>query len=124
MSGHDERCWGVDGWCRGCLGVCSQGSSSTRVLGDREMLISIQNAESKSRTWAFILLGALSAALLCAGVLRHYWDIYIHRTVRGISFIFVGIDALGDVFSLASVCESSWFPIPCIPFRASGESKG
>ena len=66
-----------------------------------------QDAQSHSRSWAFILLGVLSAVLLCAGVLRHYWDIYIHRTVRGISFIFVGIDALGDVFSLASVCEFS-----------------
>jgi len=69
------------------------------------VLTTSQNAESRSRNWAFILLGVLSAVLLCAGVLRHYWDIYIHCTVRGISFIFVGIDALGDIFSLASVCK-------------------
>lgn len=50
-------------------------------------------------------MGVVSTVLLSAGVLRHYWDIYIHRTVRGISFIFVGIDAAGDVFSLVSVCE-------------------
>lgn len=49
------------------------------------------------------LMAVLSAVLLAAGVLRHYWDIWVHRTVRGISFTFVGIDALGDVFSLASV---------------------
>ena len=49
-------------------------------------------------------MGVLSTVLLSAGVLRHYWDIYIHHTVRGISFIFVGIDAAGDVFSLVSVC--------------------
>lgn len=57
-------------------------------------------------------MGVLSAVLLSAGVLRHYYDIYIHRTVRGISFIFVGIDAAGDVFSLVSVCKcdsSSWY---------------
>jgi hypothetical protein len=48
-------------------------------------------------------MAVLSAALLAAGVLRHYWDIYVHRTVRGISFLFVGIDAAGDVFSLVSV---------------------
>ncbi|EDO02081.1 hypothetical protein SS1G_04557 [Sclerotinia sclerotiorum 1980 UF-70] len=52
--------------------------------------------------WPVILMGVLSAVLLSAGVLRHYYDIYIHRTVRGISFIFVGIDAAGDVFSLVS----------------------
>ncbi|KAH8749978.1 G protein-like protein-coupled receptor : PQ-loop [Hyaloscypha finlandica] len=49
------------------------------------------------------LLGVISTILLSAGVLRHYYDIYIHRTVRGISFIFVAIDAAGDVFSLISV---------------------
>lgn len=48
-------------------------------------------------------MAVLSAVLLTAGVLRHYWDIYVHRTVRGISFLFVGIDAAGDVFSLVSV---------------------
>ncbi|KAB8069593.1 hypothetical protein BDV29DRAFT_194742 [Aspergillus leporis] len=60
-----------------------------------------------------VVLGALEVALVFAlqaakrpGVLRHYWDIYIHRTVRGISFISVGIDAAGDLFSLISVlCE-------------------
>lgn len=58
-------------------------------------------------------MGVLSAVLLSAGVLRHYYDIYIHRTVRGISFIFVGIDAAGDVFSLVSVCK---YIIPYRPF--------
>lgn len=48
-------------------------------------------------------MGVLSTVLLSAGVLRHYYDIYIHRTVRGISFLFVGIDAAGDVFSLVSI---------------------
>ncbi|KLU89544.1 hypothetical protein MAPG_08515 [Magnaporthiopsis poae ATCC 64411] len=55
------------------------------------------------RTWPSTLMAVLSAVLLAAGVLRHYWDIYRHRSVRGISFLFVGIDAAGDVFSLASV---------------------
>lgn len=54
-------------------------------------------------TWPRTLMAVLAAALLAAGVLRHYWDIWIHRTVRGISFLFVGIDAAGDLFSLASV---------------------
>ncbi|KAL8313092.1 hypothetical protein RB593_007349 [Gaeumannomyces tritici] len=54
-------------------------------------------------TWPSTLMAVLSAVLLAAGVLRHYWDIYRHRSVRGISFLFVGIDAAGDVFSLASV---------------------
>jgi hypothetical protein len=53
------------------------------------------------------LMGVVSTVLLSAGVLRHYYDIYVHQTVRGISFIFVGIDAAGDVFSLVSVCGVS-----------------
>lgn len=48
-------------------------------------------------------MAVLAAVLLAAGVGRHYLDIYIYRTVRGISFIFVGLDALGDMFSLLSV---------------------
>ena len=48
-------------------------------------------------------MAVLAAVLLAAGVLRHYWDIATHRTVRGISFIFVGIDAAGDLFSLISI---------------------
>ena len=57
-------------------------------------------------------MAVLSACFLAAGVLRHYWDIYKHRTVRGISFIFVGIDAAGDLFSLVSVCGSKLFALP------------
>ena len=53
--------------------------------------------------WPVVLMGALSAFLLCAGVGRHYIDIWKERTVRGISFIFVAIDAMGDLTSLISV---------------------
>ena len=65
----------------------------------------MQEAIKRGRRWPVTLMGIFSTVLLSAGVLRHYWDIYIHRTVRGISFIFVGIDAAGDVFSLISVSE-------------------
>ncbi|CZT12812.1 related to Integral membrane protein [Rhynchosporium graminicola] len=57
----------------------------------------------KDGDWPVIMTGAIATILLSAGVLRHYWDVYIHLTVRGISFIFVGIDAAGDVFSLVSI---------------------
>ncbi len=65
-----------------------------------------QSALQADRRWPITLMGVISTVLLSAGVLRHYYDIYVHRTVRGISFIFVGIDAAGDVFSLISVCKS------------------
>ena len=57
-------------------------------------------------------MAILAAVFLALGVLRHYWDIYTHRTVRGISFIFVGIDAAGDLFSLISVCIVP--SVPCL----------
>lgn len=68
------------------------------------LIFALRAAHSSHLTWPDTLMASLSAALLAAGVLRHYWDIYIHRSVRGISFIFVGIDAAGDLFSLISVC--------------------
>ncbi|KAK0622827.1 PQ loop repeat-domain-containing protein [Immersiella caudata] len=68
------------------------------------LIISLRLAKSRhNTTWPMTLMAVLSAVLLAAGVLRHYFDIYKHRTVRGISFLFVGIDAAGDVFSLASL---------------------
>ena len=68
------------------------------------LIFALQAAKRHELKWPIILMAALSASLLAAGVLRHYWDIYVHRTVRGISFLFVGIDAAGDLFSLVSIC--------------------
>ncbi|KAL7951245.1 PQ loop repeat domain-containing protein [Trichoderma barbatum] len=67
------------------------------------LIFALRVAHSSHLTWPDTLLASLSAAFLAAGVLTHYWDIYVHRSVRGISFIFVGIDAGGDLFSLISV---------------------
>ncbi|KAK7529516.1 PQ loop repeat-domain-containing protein [Phyllosticta citribraziliensis] len=60
-----------------------------------------------TQTWPLPTLAALSALLLALGVGRHYIDIYQHRSVRGISFLFVGIDAAGDVFSALSIVFQS-----------------
>ncbi|KAH8650628.1 PQ loop repeat protein [Tricladium varicosporioides] len=67
------------------------------------LVFALRAGVKKDRHWPVVLMGVVSTLLLSAGVLRHYYDIYVHRTVRGISFIFVGIDAAGDVFSLVSV---------------------
>jgi len=67
------------------------------------LTFALNEAVGQDRHWPVTLMGVLSTVLLSAGVLRHYWDIYVHRTVRGISFIFVAIDAAGDVASLISV---------------------
>ncbi|RWQ95823.1 PQ loop repeat-domain-containing protein [Paecilomyces variotii] len=75
------------------------------VLGGIEvaLIFALLAARNNDLRWPIVLMAVLSAAFLAAGVLTHYWDIYVHRTVRGISFIFVGIDAAGDLFSLVSV---------------------
>jgi hypothetical protein len=67
------------------------------------LIVALRIAQERNIHWPLVLMAVLSAALLAAGVLRHYLDIYLHRTVRGISFLFIGIDAAGDLFSLASV---------------------
>jgi hypothetical protein len=67
------------------------------------LIVSLRISKSRHIDWPMTLMAVLSAIFLAAGVLCHYWDIWKHRTVRGISFIFVFIDALGDVFSLVSV---------------------
>lgn len=70
------------------------------------LIIALRIAQDRKLQWPLSLMAVLSAALLAAGVLRHYLDIYLHRTVRGISFLFVGIDAAGDLFSLMSVLSN------------------
>ncbi|KAH8174299.1 PQ loop repeat protein [Sarocladium implicatum] len=67
------------------------------------LIVGLGILKDRGVEWPMTSMAVLSAVLLAAGVLRHYWDIWVHRTVRGISFTFVGIDALGDVFSLVSV---------------------
>lgn len=55
-----------------------------------------------------ILAMAILAALgLSFGVLRHYYDIYVYKTVRGIAWAFVALDAAGDLTSLLAVTIKS-----------------
>ncbi len=67
------------------------------------LIYALRSGRQHAVEWPIALMAVLSACFLCAGVLRHYWDIYKERTVRGISFLFVGIDAMGDLTSLISV---------------------
>jgi hypothetical protein len=68
------------------------------------LIFGLRQAKNRHIEWPTTFMAVLSACLLSAGVLRHYWDIYKEKTVRGISFLFVGIDAMGDLTSLISVC--------------------
>ncbi|KIW46170.1 uncharacterized protein PV06_01857 [Exophiala oligosperma] len=67
------------------------------------LVFALRRAKQNHAEWPITFMAVLSACFLSAGVLRHYWDIYKERTVRGISFIFVAIDAMGDLTSLISV---------------------
>ncbi|KAF2211215.1 hypothetical protein CERZMDRAFT_43645 [Cercospora zeae-maydis SCOH1-5] len=75
------------------------------IMGGIELglIFAMRHAAARGLDWPLTLMAVLAALLLALGVLRHYWDIYVHRTVRGISFIFVGIDAAGDLVSIISV---------------------
>ncbi|KAL1311563.1 hypothetical protein AAFC00_001681 [Neodothiora populina] len=67
------------------------------------LIFALRHGESRGVHWPTILMAVLAALFLALGVLRHYRDVYVHRTVRGISFIFCGIDALGDLTSLLAL---------------------
>ncbi|TIA36131.1 PQ loop repeat protein [Aureobasidium pullulans] len=67
------------------------------------LIFALRIGEQKGVQWPRTLMAVLAALFLALGVLAHYWDIYTHRTVRGISFTFCFIDALGDLTSLISV---------------------
>ena len=53
--------------------------------------------------WPLTLMAVLAATFLALGVLEQYLAIWKNRSVEGISFLFCGIDALGDVTSIISV---------------------
>jgi hypothetical protein len=52
-----------------------------------------------------LAMAILAAVGLSLGVLRHYYDVAVNRTVRGISWAFVALDAAGDLTSLLAVSE-------------------
>ena len=92
------RGWGW-GKCIAYTGAIGASMGAVEVA----LIFALREGMSNGTLWPVTFMAVLAAALLAAGVLRHYWDIYRHRTVRGISFIFVGIDAAGDLFSLISI---------------------
>ncbi|KAK3716499.1 hypothetical protein LTR37_006395 [Vermiconidia calcicola] len=57
--------------------------------------------------WPLTLMAVLAALLLALGVIEQYIAIYKNGSVHGISFLFCGIDALGDVTSIISVIFES-----------------
>lgn len=75
------------------------------VMGGVEVALyfAVQVAAQRSINWPLTLMAVLAAVFLGLGVLEQYLAIWKHRNVDGISFLFCGIDALGDVTSIISV---------------------
>ncbi|KAG9564378.1 PQ loop repeat protein, partial [Aureobasidium melanogenum] len=67
------------------------------------LIFALRHGLHQNIHWPQTLMAVLAALFLACGVLAHYWDIYTHKTVRGISFTFCFIDAMGDLTSLISV---------------------
>jgi len=68
------------------------------------LIFALRNGLQNGTTWPLTLMAVLAALFLALGVLEQYLAVYKSRSVRGISFLFCGIDALGDVTSIVSVC--------------------
>lgn len=65
------------------------------------------NTSQQDQQRIILSMAILAALGLSFGVLRHYYDIYIHKTVRGIAWSFVALDAAGDLTSLLAVTIKS-----------------
>jgi len=83
--------------------------AALQLAGILPFMLTRDDASGSAPDGYLSAMAILSAVGLGLGVLRHYWDIYTHRSVRGISFIFVALDAAGDVTSLLSVGELVWW---------------
>lgn len=72
------------------------------------LYFALREARRRELEWPLILMAVLAAVCLMLGVLLYYWEIYKSRSVEGISFMFVMIDAGGDLVSiLALLFEAS-----------------
>ena len=74
------------------------------VMGAVEfaLIVALSKGEHREVRWLVTLMAVLAALFLGLGVLRHYFDIWVHRTVRGLSFTFCAIDATGDLMGILS----------------------
>lgn len=67
------------------------------------LYFALRQAHRRGIEWPLILMAVLAAILLTLGVVRYYWEIYKSVSVRGISYLFVLIDASGDLVSILSL---------------------
>lgn len=75
------------------------------VMGSAEtaLIFAVRIALGKGMLWPLTLMAVLATLLLALGVMEQYIAIWKNRSVEGISFLFCGLDALGDMTSIISV---------------------
>lgn len=97
-----ERKWSL---CKVSAAVATLGS----VMGGIEfgLFFAVRLALHRGIDWPQTLMAVFAAVLLGLGVLEQYLAIWKNRSVEGISFLFCGIDAMGDVTSIISVAFES-----------------
>lgn len=67
------------------------------------LVFALRHGREDGTTWPVTLMAVMAAVLLALGVCEQYLAIWRNRSVEGISFLFCGIDALGDITSIISV---------------------
>lgn len=85
--------------------VCVVAGTAACVMGGIEagLVFALREGRQQGTTWPLTLMAVLAAVLLALGVCEQYLAIRRNRSVEGISFLFCGLDALGDVTSIISV---------------------
>jgi uncharacterized protein with PQ loop repeat len=67
------------------------------------LVFALRCAKERGVHWPVQMMAGLAGLLLALGVAEQYLAILRHKSVEGISFLFCGIDALGDITSIVSV---------------------
>ena len=93
-----ERKWSI------CKVLVVAGTAGCVMSGiEAGLVFALRHGQEQGTTWPVTLMAVLAALLLALGVCEQYLAIWKNRSVEGISFLFCGIDALGDVTSIVSV---------------------
>lgn len=75
------------------------------ILGGFEVgsVYALWAGERNGVNWPKQMYGWITSALLVAGLMPEYWEIYKHKAVVGISVMFMVVDILGGIFSGVSL---------------------
>ena len=92
-----------DKW--GILRITFYALATASCIGGIEvgLYFALRVARDRDTHWPMTLMAVLAAILLAIGVLRYYWEIYLSRSIQGISFLFVCTDAGGDIVSILAL---------------------